>query len=144
MQCPYSLPLSGFTDSRNDAQLTRQQWPMCLCQKHTVATRTDSCALCVMLLVVCVVLTSTQWSAIPINLLSANHGNAWNVLMPGILVVGGGAWPGGRQGDGALEVKTRFSHCSLSYVWPSQENVTVVFIEYPSFIWRGLRPNGSL
>jgi hypothetical protein len=28
-------------------------------------------------------------SDMPINLLSANHGNAWNVLMLGILVVGG-------------------------------------------------------
>ena len=64
-------------------------------------------------------------SDMPINLLSANHGNAWNVLMLGILAVGGVAWRGAGQGDGALEVKTRFSHCSLSYVWPSQEKVTV-------------------
>ena len=49
-------------------------------------------------------------SDMSINLLSANHGNAWNVLMPGILVVGGVAWRGGW----ALEVKTRFSLCSLS------------------------------
>ena len=65
-------------------------------------------------------------SDMAINLLSANHGNAWNVLMPGILVVGGVAWRGVEHGDEALEVKTRFSHCSLSYIWPSQENVTVV------------------
>ena len=60
-------------------------------------------------------------SDMPINLLSANNGNAWNVLMPGILVVGGVAW----RGVGALDVKTRFSFCSLSYVWPSQKKVTV-------------------
>lgn len=53
-------------------------------------------------------------SDMSINLLSANHGNAWNVLMPGILVVGGVAWRGVGQGGGALEVKTRFSLCSLS------------------------------
>ena len=65
-------------------------------------------------------------SDMSINLLSANHGNAWNVLMPGILVVGGVAWRGVGQGDGALQVKTRFSHCSLSlYVWASQEKVTI-------------------
>ncbi|KAK6302769.1 hypothetical protein J4Q44_G00271240 [Coregonus suidteri] len=45
-------------------------------------------------------------SDMSINLLSANHGNAWNVLMPGILAVGGVAWMGVGQGDGALEVKT--------------------------------------
>ena len=38
---------------------------------------------------------------------------------------GGVAWRGVGQGDGALEVKTRFSNCSLSYVWPSQEKLTV-------------------
>lgn len=64
-------------------------------------------------------------SDMSINLLSANHGNAWNVLMPGILAVGGVAWRGVGQGDGALEVKTRFSLCSLSYVWASQEKVTI-------------------
>lgn len=72
----------------------------------------------------CVVLTSVR-GVMPINLLSANHGNAWNVLIPGSLVVGGVAWRGVGQGDGALEVKTGFSHCSLSYVWASQEKVTV-------------------
>jgi hypothetical protein len=45
--------------------------------------------------------------------------------MPGILAVGRVAWRGVGQGDGALEVKTRFSLCSLSYVWPSQEKVMV-------------------
>jgi hypothetical protein len=62
----------------------------------------------------------------PINLLSAKHGNAWKVLIPGILAVCGVAWRRVGQGDGTLEVKTRFSLCSLSYVWPSQEKVMVV------------------
>ena len=59
-------------------------------------------------------------SDLSINLLSANHGNAWNVLMPGILVVGGVAWRGVGQGGGALEVKTRFSLCSLSIQFNSR------------------------
>jgi hypothetical protein len=41
-------------------------------------------------------------SDMSINLLSANHRNAWNVLMPGFLVIGGEAWRG--VGQGALEV----------------------------------------
>ena len=63
-------------------------------------------------------------SDMPINLLSANHGNAWNILMPVFLGVGGEAWRG--VGQGALEVnKTRFRRCSLSYVCLSQEKVIV-------------------
>jgi hypothetical protein len=41
-------------------------------------------------------------SDMSINLLSANHRNAWNVLMPGFVVIGGEAWRG--VGQGALEV----------------------------------------
>ena len=44
-------------------------------------------------------------SHMPIGLLSANCGSAQSVMMPGVLVVGGGAWRGGwARGDGALAV----------------------------------------
>ena len=63
-------------------------------------------------------------SDMPINLLSANHGNAWNVLIPGILVVGGVQPKGMEHWDGALVLRPG-NHCSFSYVWASQENGTV-------------------
>ena len=75
----------------------------------------------VRLLVGCLPVVFTG-SDMPINLLSADHGNAQNVRMPGILVVGEGVW----RGVGALKVTTRFSVCSFCYVWVSQETVTIV------------------
>ena len=71
-----------------------------------------------------------------INLLSANHGNAWNVLVGGVTGVG--------RGWSIACLSPCFSQCSLAYVWSLQEKVMVVLYGYLSFIWRGLRPNSSL
>ena len=66
-------------------------------------------------------------SDMPIGLLSAHCGSAQSVMMPGVLVVGGGAWTGGwARGDGALEVRTSFGLCSSCYAWVIQEMVTIV------------------
>ena len=59
-------------------------------------------------------------------------------------LVAGPAGYAGLVGDGALEVKTRFSLCSLSYAWPSSREGHDWLVGYLSFIWRGLLPNSSL
>ena len=59
-----------------------------------VATRTDMCVTC-WAVEFCGHCSVFAGSNMPINLLSANHRNAQNVRLQGILVVGGGTWEGG-------------------------------------------------
>ena len=75
-------------------------------------------------------------SDMSINLLSANHGNAWNVLMPGILVVGGVAWRGVghwklRPGSAFVLSLLRLGFTREGHDW---------LVGYLSSIWRVLRP----